>query len=169
MNRDNTYRISNHDINPTKLLNRLFNTPLALGCLGHILQEIAVVSTIILSHRSDKVSTRKQNTALRQGRGQESYSLNKHSFHPKSLTLLLHLLRRLEPVEVVDGYIAALLSEGGRDEGAEATIPVVLAALGDEGCVEWVGDLRGATRDEHVAAFEVVRHCGLGLAMYAMD
>lgn len=31
-----------------------------------------------------------------------------------------------------------------------------------------VDDLRGATRDEHVSAFEVVRHGGLGLVTCAL-
>jgi len=37
MNRDHTYRISNHNIYPTKLLNRFFDAPLALGYVCHIL------------------------------------------------------------------------------------------------------------------------------------
>jgi hypothetical protein len=94
-----------------------------------------------------------------------SYSLDKDRLDSKPLTLFLHLLRRLEPVEVIDGYIAALLGKGGGYEGAEpAVCGTVFVSDGSwlafrDVWPRWAG-LRGATRNEHVAAFEIVWHGG---------
>jgi hypothetical protein len=69
------YRVSNHNINASQLLDRLFNHPLALRRQSHV-------------------------------------RLNRHSLNTMFLALCLHLLSRLDPVEVVDGDVGAFFCEG---------------------------------------------------------
>jgi phosphopantothenate synthetase len=56
-----------------------------------------------------------------------THSFHKHSLNAMRLALLAHFLSGIEPVEVVDGNVAALFGEGVADDFAEATGWCVLA------------------------------------------
>jgi len=69
------YRISDHNINASQLLDCLLNHPLALRRHSHV-------------------------------------RLDRHSLNTMFLTLGLHLLSRLDPVEVINGDVGAFFCEG---------------------------------------------------------
>lgn len=81
-------------------------------------------------------------------------SLDNHRLHTLLLTSPLHVLRGLDPVEVVDCNVTALLCEGSAEEFAEATARVRVLVITTAVC-----DLASTRRDVCETGIDCGRDC----------